>query len=123
MIPNKRKDQTCEIHGGFVSEQFKMAGNTFWTTCPECSINVLAEAKRESQEEVRRIQKEHRQAAINSRLNAAGVPVRFQDSSFDNYEATNVRQETVLNVVRTYADKFDELKARGVSMIFTGIGS
>lgn len=120
MTPNKTEKRNCEEHGEFVSEQFKMAGQHFWTTCPECSINVLIDAKKESRAEVARQQKENRQAAMSRRLNAAGVPIRFKDASFENYEVTTERQETVKTVVQTYADKFAELKERGVSMIFSG---
>lgn len=120
MKPNKKRKQQCEEHGEFVSEHFEMGGQSFWTTCPVCSINVLAEAKRESREEVRKIHQQNRQDAMSKRLNAAGVPLRFKGASFDNYEATSERQATVLKVVQTYADKFDELKQRGVSMVFAG---
>jgi len=55
-----------------------------------------------------------------NRLRAAGVPPRYELATFDGYQTTTDGQKKALAALREYADRFQENRAEGRSLILTG---
>jgi len=96
----------CVKHGGFIENGGSFFGGAdakvMWFGCPEC--NRLARDAEEAQE--LRKQEEARQARIESKLNAAGIPAAFRDRTFDSYVASTPEQVDAVRIVREFAEGF-----------------
>lgn len=57
---------------------------------------------------------------MRNRLRAAGVPTRYESVTFEGYSATVEGQKRALVVLKDYADRFEEHRADGRSLILTG---
>lgn len=101
----KRRSE-CPTHG-----EFEETGGSFfaqhtspimWFGCPACNVEAqrLDEAARKLEEEAQR------QARIESRAKAAGIPMRFRESTLDSYVADGSEQDYALRVARDFADRF-----------------
>ncbi|ULR75093.1 DnaC-like protein [Burkholderia phage JC1] len=99
------RDSACERHGAYIERGGSLTGNlerTIWFGCPQCNRE-----RRERDELEERARREHeRQARIEARLNASGIPLAFRDRSFDNFVATTPEQQHALKVARSFAEDF-----------------
>jgi len=110
--PPRRQDD-CPDHGPFESVNY--FGKS-WTRCPVCTeIAHKAEEEAEAQR-----QRDMQIAAWQKRLGTSGIPERFWDRSFENYQAKKPGQQKALQFARQYADGFDEVLASGRCAIFLG---
>lgn len=95
---------TCQVHGEYTERGGSLiAGrNIMWFGCPTCS-----KAEREAEEaETKRKEEQQRQARIEARMKAAGIPEAFRDRTFDNYRAETPEQQHAVAVMREFAENF-----------------
>lgn len=112
------RHETCVKHGEYQSRAIVILGKPMaWTQCPDCSAE-----QHETEEQARVREREiGRQRMIESRLNRAGIPLRFRSRSFDNFEAKTSGQVVALAASREYADEFPQRYAAGATMVFSGL--
>lgn len=113
------RDAHCDAHGAFKQRVLPpvFAGmKPICMPCPECSAN--ARALREAQE--RKDKAEARRQRVERLTGEAGIPLRFQSRSFDNYAATTQGQKFALSVSRRFAEAFDQTRHHGTSIVMTG---
>jgi DNA replication protein DnaC len=76
-----------------------------------------------SQREAARFAAERRQAvqaALERAVGRSGIPRRFLDRNFENYEAGTPEQRRALSVCRAYADGFEQMRGRGAGLLLLG---
>lgn len=106
----------CEHHGAYERNVVEIMGRTLRGGCQKCAVQArLEQEERDRAEEAR---KQH--AALAKRLDAALIPYRFQDRTFDSYTAKTPGQNKALFLCRDFADKFKEHHAAGRCMILSG---
>ncbi len=95
---------TCAVHGAHTERGMQfMAGSPIrWSGCSACN----KAAQEAEQEEALRKKEAERQARIEAKLKAAGIPPALRDRSFDDYEVTSDEQQRALDAVREFADNF-----------------
>lgn len=83
----------CETHGDYTSKNYY---GSSWSGCTQCA---------NEDEENRRAKAAaaERQERIGKRLRLSGLEGRFQETSFDDFEATAQSQQKVLQACREYA--------------------
>ena len=127
--PNSNPDAApwCDKHGcaherlvwGVSAEHI---GGAF--SCPKCdaetAARAVAEAGREHDDMRRREAARQKRAALESRIGAACIPARFADYSFDTFPAANDRARTVCQQLRTYANRWQSMKTKGISVLLIG---
>jgi DNA replication protein DnaC len=109
----------CDAHGPFQQRVLTpgFAGmKPFRMQCPECSAN--AKALREAAERKERAAERARKVAALT--GEAGIPLRFQSRTFDNYVATAKGQKVALSVCKRFAGSFQATKEHGTSIVMTG---
>lgn len=94
----------CGVHGAHTERGMQfMAGSPIrWAGCSACNV---AEREREEDEAKRKVEAQ-RQARIESKLKAAGIPPALRERSFDDYEVASGEQQSALDAVREFADNF-----------------
>lgn len=99
--------------------------------CPDCADEAVAkqleEDLRRSDEETRAQAQQRKQAELERRLGAAAIPERFRDYSFDGFPMERIadvevaqRVRRVLSAMRSYANRWCEVRKRGLGAILTG---
>lgn len=98
----------CEIHG----IDFEIAQNSRFGAggmCPECAREILSQAVKQSHREIGQQHKvESLEAARkkrDERFDRIGIPPRFRNRSFDNYQATSGGQQQALRRCRAYSER------------------
>lgn len=117
VIEQQTKPDTCETHGDFVSKGFSFGRNVRWMSCPECSR--LAQIIREAEEVQKEV--EAAQARLESRMNQAGIPLRYRTKDFASFIADTDGKEKALAVAMEFAQNFDAHRARGTVAVFSGL--
>lgn len=120
--PNPSADtltKICGTHGAYqamVIDSGEILGRPIFSRCPECSreAHATAEARQKAEAEAMRVR---RVARLNE---AAGIPLRFQDRTLDNYRAELPGQKRALTVARRFVESWPEQREKGTSLIFTG---
>lgn len=109
-------EQTCEKHGPYTAESRMLFGKPFFVMCPICSKDL--EAKREQDE----IETERRQRSgrIRTLTKQSGIPRRFADCSFDQFEADTDAKKRTLATCRKYADSFEDRLSMGGGLVMCG---
>ena len=107
------REAMCDTHGPYLSRC--LAGRV-WTHCPACVEGQL-QRENERQEQA---QREARLMDWQRRLGRAGIPLRFQDRSFDDFEAVTGAQRTALAFAREFALDFGSPARRGRGALFVG---
>lgn len=101
-----QRSAACATHGPFTENGGSFFGGddakVMWFGCPICK---KAEQQAEYAENKAKQERE-RQARIEAKLNAAGIPQAFRDRSFDSYRTFTPEMEDALRVVREFADNF-----------------
>ena len=111
-----RVDGQCDLHGPFEANAMIFGGKTLGGACPVC----LAERDAKDQERQRAMQSDLERRRIEGLFQRAGIPVRFQSRTFDNYQVNNDGQERALRKARAYADGWQQSVTAGTSLIFSG---
>lgn len=111
------KEAVCPEHGGYESRSITLMGRKFgWSKCPECN-RIEDEAKAEQ----KRIEDEReRQRRMETRLNQAGIPLRFRSRSFDSFEADSKAKADCLRIAEEFAGDFKDRYADGSTVVFSG---
>lgn len=105
--------RVCEKHGEYESKNLI---GTLWSPCPKCSQAQHEKDLRDAQQAAER----NRQKTIEAILGRSGIPLRFQDRTFDGYEATTHEQQRVLKICRAYAERFDDRLSNGGGLVMCG---
>jgi DNA replication protein DnaC len=92
----------------------------FAPICPKCADEQLK--KNEEQKKAQQTQEEARarRSFIESALQRASIPLRFQSHSFETFLTKSPEQEKNKKIAMDYAAKFPEILKKGTSMIFCG---
>ena len=124
-IETKKDVVTCSMHGRYTQITYQ-SGRI--TKCPDCERDseerrIKAENKKLEEEEEKR-----KSRRIDELLGNSGIPKRFQNKTFDNYQLDedNDKQEVVFNRVVAFSEEFkpsQENSGRCIVMIGdTGTG-
>lgn len=118
-VTNLTRQGECEKHGAFDESGMTLpfgSKRTIWSGCPTCCAEQReAEEKRRAADEER-----DRQARVEQRLSRAGIPQRFRGRTFDNFIADTDEKREALSTAVEFASNFDEHRARGTTVIFSG---
>lgn len=115
----KPRMENCSDHGQYESQPFV---NPFtdkimhWSKCPQCA-KIEEEEKRRREAEERKQEKLDR---LHSKLKRAGIPARFLDKTFADYQTSNDRQARVMAKCQKYAERFELVLEKGVCMALIG---
>jgi DNA replication protein DnaC len=109
--PNKVS--ACQKHGDFESRSIL---GRIWTGCPACENEIREQKAAEVAKELER-QKILRWSQL---LEAARIPERFRERSFENYLVQNERQGRALAFSRRLADDIAADTAAGRCAMFVG---
>lgn len=95
---------TCPQHGAYTEKggSFFVGQRVMWFGCPTCN----KEQQQAEEAEKARKDEEARQARIEAKLNAAGIPLAFRSRSFDNFKAETDEQRYALDLAREFSDNF-----------------
>ena len=110
----------CDTHGAITEHGISLFGGNdrvIWHGCGKCN----AELREREEAEERAVEEKRRQARIEQRIQAAGIPSAFRDRTLDNFEATTAEQQHALTVAREFAVNFyaDHLP-NGTVLVFGG---
>lgn len=106
-----RRVVSCDKHGDHERDIFQDGDNRLHgDTCGACATeHAAAESLAAHAKELR-----------NARFGQAEIPLRFQDRTLGNYEATTPNQMRILAACREYAENFKAIRKAGTCMIFSG---
>jgi DNA replication protein DnaC len=107
------RQDNCEKHGAFATKCYL---GDIWTKCQTCADEARAA---EEQAEKAKADAEALQR-WRMRVNNAGIPPRFQDRRFKNFEATTPEQKNVLDIARAYAADWEAVRDTGRCMVLMG---
>lgn len=95
---------TCPQHGSYTEKggSFFVGQRVMWFGCPSCSKD---QQQAEEAEKARK-DEEARQARIEAKLNAAGIPLAFRSRTFDNFNAETDEQRYALDLAREFSENF-----------------
>jgi len=107
--------KTCEQHGDYNAESYEGFGGRriLYSTCPECEKEYQAQKKAE--EESRKLSQE------TAKLRWAGISQRFINVNFSGFEMVCREATANLKKIKTYCEKFPEIKSNGSSVIMCGM--
>lgn len=111
------RPSSCGTHGDYTENgHVFFGGKIIWSGCQTCS-----KIKADDEEKVRlEIQSQAKQKKIETRLNQAGIPLRFRERNFDNFIASNSGQENAFAIAESFAKNFEDHVKSGSSLIFSG---
>lgn len=115
------REAECQDHGAYTERGGSLTGKidrVKWFGCRECN-----RIEREREEEAARAKEEAvRQARIESRMKASGIPIAFRDRTFESFIVENGEMQHALEVARDFADNFWSCHAKeGGFLVFGGI--
>lgn len=113
---NATEERACAKHGAYPARIIEIMGRKITSSCPACVADE--QAKQAARDE--REREEAKARRVELLFKRAGIPLRFQTRSFDNYTVENEGQERALRVARAYAEHWGEVKERGTCLIFSG---
>lgn len=114
-----RRASSCVLHGAFMETGGSVFGNearAWWFGCLECSKieREVDEAQAKAAEEA------VRQARIEKRLNAAGIPAAFRGRTFDNFIVESEEMQYAVDVARDFAANFWTRHVKAGSFLVMG---
>lgn len=117
-VDDQSDELTCETHGPYPVRVVPLFGGNVLrvTRCPKCS---QADADRESAAAQAKADAT-RQERIESRMQQAGIPLRFRDRTLDSYKAETPGQQKALTVARRFAIDFKRHLTTGPTLVFSG---
>lgn len=108
---------TCETHGEYESKAVKILGRILhWSGCPTC-----CQIEREEREAKKAVEESaERQKRLESRMNQAGIPLRFRSKTFDSYIVDTDGKERARAAAMEFAANFKTHRRNGTFMVFSG---
>jgi DNA replication protein DnaC len=108
----------CQKHGPFERKVLRFGGSwPLYSSCPACRAE--ADAERAAEEERKRADA-HR-VRVERILGTAMIPERFLGKTLDGYaEEGDERRGKVLQSMKRYVDRWEQVGARGVSILLVG---
>lgn len=102
------QDYHCKTHGTYRGRPYTITGGRTWIkpACVECRAS----------EKAREVETDPQTRAL---LNA-GIPAKFRQAALENYHTDEPGQERALKIARRYVDGFEERRAVGGSLLFSG---
>lgn len=101
-----QRQGNCAVHGPFTENGGSFFGGddekVMWFGCSICSKAAIAAEEADALAK----QEQQRQARLEAKLNAAGIPQAFRVRNFDNYQTFTPEMETALRVLREFGDNF-----------------
>lgn len=116
---------TCSTHGRYTQTTYK-SGRI--TKCPHCERESEEQRIADEKIKLKEAEEKRKSRRIDELLGNSGIPKRFQDKTFDNYQLSegNAKQEEVFNRVVAFSEEFkpsQEHSGRCIVMIGdTGTG-
>jgi DNA replication protein DnaC len=109
----------CEHHGQFPNSLIEQFGaDPVWHGCPRCNFDA-----RHSADDAIRVSavKDHQRRLLNERLLDAGIPLRFQGSTLDNWVAGEEQAKLkAWHTATGYVESFSENFPLGRSVMLLG---
>ena len=115
-ISNRTESRVCTTHGEYQAMLYTIGDRVMGGQCPACS----EQKAKQDQDRQRVMQSDLERRRIEGLFQRAGIPMRFQSRTFDNYQAKNEGQERALRKARTYVETWPQNKTAGTSLIFSG---
>jgi len=118
----KTQVANCKIHGDFTQKMLpnltSKPGYFAIGKCPGC----VKQDEIDKQEYERKQEEYARQRHVRDCVTSLqkSIPPRFQDCTFDNYQATCKGSQAALNAAERYVAKFETIGAKGAGLIFCG---
>ena len=94
------RDASCPEHGPFTS---KNVFGRVWSSCPTCA----EKARAEESEKTRRAEQQLENERMERRLAQSGLVGRFQEATFDNFDAPSTAREHVKTTCRNFVEGLD----------------
>ena len=103
---------TCPRHGDYVATIVRRGDREIVQPCPRCDTDTASRQARLTDGQRR----------LEERFGHCGIPPRYWGKGFDRYAVSpsNAHQAWALKVSRAYAERFEQMRATGRCMIFTG---
>lgn len=111
------RESVCDVHGDYTENGGSLRpGNIIWHGCSLCSQERAKKAQERKliEEQIRA------QQQLESRLNKAGIPIRFRERTLDNFIVETPQQNAALTVSRDFVESFDDNYKSGRTLIFSG---
>lgn len=109
----------CAVHGEYLGEKLiiKILKNREVNSeCPKCK----EEKERVDRERIRADEMERKRRHYEKFLSMSNIPHRFKERNFENFVASNAKQEKALQVCQSFADEFEQNYKQGKSLILSG---
>ena len=97
----------CPLHGGYTFRAWRSGARVVGDICPTCR----EEGQRRAQALNTTIDADRARTELAERLNRVGIPVAFQQASFDQLDPKNERVREVYSRARSYVDQFEHVLA------------
>jgi DNA replication protein DnaC len=108
------KQANCPMHGDYQSEPIGKFGG--WSRCPTCDQDLVKEIEATKTQTANDLATER----ILARLEASGIPLRFQDRTLSSYRATSEGQRKALTFAMDYVGSWTNVRSTGRSALWIG---
>lgn len=116
----KPVDIQCEKHGEQQVGFFWNGRECVKRKCPACQVDDEQERKRTEAEAAEQQRKEQKKRDIEAAIGRAGIPLRFQSRTFDNYVAHCDGAKKAHAMAKEYAGNFANYRANGGGLVMVG---
>ena len=110
------KTVTCAEHGEYEASVTVIFDSTRTSPCPDCQ-KMCNEKRKAAEAENKLIEKLNK---INRLFRHAGIPRRFAEKSFENYQADTVGEQKARAICQRYAEKFAQRLEAGGGIVMCG---
>ncbi|MFZ6769884.1 ATP-binding protein [Undibacterium sp. Di26W] len=117
-ISTTQRSAQCDSHGAYDSTATLLGTKVMhWSACPHCvrQANVASRASLAQQAVA------ERQRRLETRLNQAGIPLRFREKDFASFVADTDDKEKALSAAMEFAHHFAHHRSTGTTMVFSGM--
>ena len=104
-VVTKKAIVTCSIHGRYTQTTYQ-SGRI--TKCPGCERDSEKKRIEDENTKLKEAAEKRKSRRIDELLGNSGIPKRFQNKTFDNYQLSedNAKQEEVFNRVVAFSEEF-----------------
>lgn len=116
------EERICEKHGKYMAHYFVHDGERKPASpCPQCEEEREQERQKLFAEECKAKEKNMALRRIENALGEIELPQRYRGRFFDSFKpyGDNIRAN-ILQIARTYVEKYDTLSAKGIGIVFCG---
>lgn len=112
------EDAECEAHGTFRQRVLEMLPGmrAIRSRCPKCTEEAAAESAAKAAQQ----KAAERMVRVERLTGQSGVPARFQDRVFGDYDPETKAAKMAYTVCKRYAEDFASQASRGRSLVLTG---